>query len=90
MEKPAKEAGQQYQAGDYASHREKYIQELMKQSQCNWKQASQSWNGSMERATLLQSMSVSELKRRRFISKEEQENPFLHIVKKNKVPVDVD
>ena len=84
VEKPAKEAGQQYQAGDYAAHREKYIQELMKQSQCNWKQASQSWNGSMERATLLQSMSVSELKRRRFISKEEQENPFLHILKKTK------
>ena len=91
-EEPAKEAGQQYQAGDYASHREKYIQKLMKKGKCNWKQASQSWNGSMERATLLQSMSVSELKRRRFISKEEKENPFLHIVKKNKAKpaVDVD
>ena len=64
----------------------------MKKGKCNWKQASQSWNGSMERATLLQSMSVSELKRRRFISKEEKENPFLHIVKKNKAKpaVDVD
>ena len=89
-EEPAKEAGQQYQAGDYASHREKYIQKLMKKGKCNWKQASQSWNGSMERATLLQSMSVSELKRRRFISKEEKENPFLHIVKKNKAKTAVD
>ena len=56
----------------------------MEKNQCSWKTASQSWNGSMERATLLQYMSVGELKRRRFISKEVQENPFLNIVQKAK------
>ena len=82
VEKPAQE--HQYQAGDYAANREKYIQDLMEKNQCSWKTASQSWNGSMERATLLQYMSVGELKRRRFISKEVQENPFLNIVQKAK------
>eukprot|EP00434_Breviolum_minutum_P023909 symbB.v1.2.021099.t1/scaffold1717.1/size104954/2 len=82
VEKPAQE--HQYQAGDYAASREKYIQDLMEKNQCSWKTASQSWNGSMERATLLQFMSVGELKRRRFISKEVQENPFLNIVQKAK------
>ena len=83
VEKPAQE--HQYQAGDYAANREKYIQDLMEKNQCSWKTAAQSWNGSMERATLLQYMSVGELKRRRFISKEVQENPFFEYRPKGQV-----
>ena len=36
VEKPAKE--QQYQAGDYAANREKYIQDLMEKNQCTGRQ----------------------------------------------------
>lgn len=83
QEKKDEKEVQQYQAGDYAAHREKFIKQLMEKSQCNWKQASHSWNGSVQRAALLQSMSVGELKRRRFIGKDEQENPFLKVIEKS-------
>ena len=72
-----------YKAGDYTQQRDKYIQEFLRdgaEEGATFAKASSSWSTSLKRARILSTLSLSELKRRRFVEKTCEANPFISIV----------
>ena len=60
-----------YKPGEYGDARKRYIAEMRDSHACSYREASDWWNTSDERAALLQHMPRKELLRRRFISKDD-------------------
>lgn len=88
----AKDATSTYEAGKFWQAQKDYVMQFMDQAAINGtdatrKDAMKSWQTSAKRAGLLAGLSVSELKRRKFVPKGTTSNPFAEIV--NAVP-DVD
>ena len=70
-----------YQAGKYNGERLNFVQDFIDHAKNQGAPATRAaahaaWNSSLKRAQLLAGLSVSELKRRRFIPKGTWENPF--------------
>ena len=63
----ASSAAPEYQAGNYSDERLKWIRALSASEGLSFRQASDRWNHCSRRSELLQGMSESELKRRRFL-----------------------
>ena len=81
---PAEEAvqeGTRYEPGEYMKCCKSFIKEFLDQAAANGEEASYAmardkWATSMTRASLLSTVSLPELKRRRFVSKDCTTNPF--------------
>ena len=71
-EKRAEPAGR----WNYAAVKNQYIADTVAAEQCSRKDARSSWEGSETRRALLGSISVSELKRRKFLPKGAELNPW--------------
>lgn len=85
----AKAVSQTYEAGKFLQAQQDYVKQVMDQAAINGtnatrKDAMKSWQTSAKRAGLLAGLSVSELKRRKFVPKGTTSNPFAEIV--NAVP----
>ena len=65
-----------YKAGDYCQKRDVFMEKVQKLFKVAYRQASNMWKHSDARKALLKDMSVSELKRRRFIPAGATTNPF--------------
>lgn len=70
-----------YQPGKYNEARKSFLDQLKKESKENglkltYAKACETWNSSLKRAHMLCGVSVSELKKRRFIPKGCTTNPF--------------
>ena len=81
--------GKEYKAGEMMQHRDQWVGHFLKDMQGKGIDSSRAdalkeWTTSLCRAKLLQHLSLPELKRRRFISKEATTNPFLERVEKEK------
>ena len=72
--------GSSYKPGLMMQQRDEYIQEYMASGEHSRAEASESWAKSIKRAMLLKDLSLPELKRRRFVGKECQTNPFAEMV----------
>ena len=85
---PAEEAvqeGTKYEPGEYIKCCKSFIKEFLAQAAANGEEASYAmardkWATSMKRASLLSTVSLPELKRRRFVSKDCTTNPFAAMV----------
>ena len=85
---PAEEAvqeGTKYEPGEYMKCCKSFIKEFLAQAAANGEEASYAmardkWATSMKRASLLSTVSLPELKRRRFVSKDCTTNPFAAMV----------
>lgn len=64
-----------YKPAEYSEKRKAYIRKLQEEGLA-FREASDQWNKSSERAKLLSALSVSELVRRRFLPKGSQSNPW--------------
>ena len=60
----------------YNSIRMDFISTLRKESNCTFKEAKDQWDGSDRKRELLSKVSLQELKRRKFVSKEADKNPW--------------
>ena len=70
-----------YQAGNFGKIQNKFIADFMeaakKEGKCvSMAEARAEWSGSLKRAKLLANLSLPELKRRRFVTKDCESNPF--------------
>ena len=68
--------GQKKPVWDYNNHRKAFIKNVMNAENVSYAKAQEMWNSSDEKYELLGCVSVSELKKRRFIPKECFENPW--------------
>lgn len=64
-----------YEAKTYSILRKKFIDEA-RETGLSFTDANKKWNSSAEKCRLLSTLSLPELKRRRFVSKDCQENPW--------------
>lgn len=64
-----------YEAKTYSILRKKFIDEV-RETGLSYKDANEKWNSSAEKCRLLSTLSLPELKRRRFVSKDCEENPW--------------
>ena len=85
---------QEYQPGKFLEERAKWITAWLKDQEqkglCfSRAHALKEWGTSLKKAQLLASVPLTELKRRRFVGKEAETNPFLEMVEKA-APQDVD
>ena len=74
-----------YKAGKYNEDRLQFVEDFMANAKKEGASATRAaahaaWNSSLKRAQLLAGLSMSELKRRRFIPSGSSENPFKAIV----------
>ena len=81
-QKESEHKSSSYQPGKMKEFQEEYMDHLMEQAKNKGKklsktEARQEWMGSLKRAELLAGLPLAELKRRRFVDKSCQENPFL-------------
>lgn len=81
----AKVVPQTYEPGKFNQAQQDYVKQFMEQAAINGtnatrKDAKHSWQTSAKRASLLADLSVSELKRRKFVPKGTTTNPFKEIV----------
>ena len=79
------DAGTRYEPGEYMKCCKSFIKEFLDQAAANGEEASYAmardkWATSMKRASLLSTVSLPELKRRRFVSKDCTTNPFAAMV----------
>ena len=61
---------------DYNTHRKAFIKNAMSDENVSYAKAQEMWNDMDEKCKLLGTVSVSELKKRRFISRQCFENPW--------------
>lgn len=83
--KPAEEEGSKYEPGEYMKCCKAFIKDFLDQAAASGEEATYAmardkWSTSMKRATLLSTVSLPELKRRRFVSKDCTSNPFAAMV----------
>ena len=65
-----------YQAGAYCASRDKFILGVTSRLKLNYRAANELWKTSQVRRSLLKDVPLPELKRRRFVDKSCQVNPF--------------
>ena len=67
---------QDYKPGEFCMARDRFLERVRRLLKVDYKTACAMWNESSERRSYLRNMSVSELKRRRFVAKGTTINPF--------------
>ena len=66
-----------YKAGDFCCARDRYLERTRRLLRVNWQTANAMWKQSAERASYLRTLSLPELKRRRFVPAGTTSHPFL-------------
>lgn len=80
----------EYKPGDMNFHCDCFIAEYMANGKMSRAEAKEQWKTSLKRALLLKDVSLSELKRRRFVDKDCKSNPFARRVQEALKAKDVD
>ncbi len=79
LKEPAKQDDDvpaEYQANQYAKMRQDFIDRAKADRGLSFKDAALEWNGSSQKRKMLAGLSIPELRRRRFISKDCECNPW--------------